>query len=85
MAELNIVLPTVRMARRLSSGLRTSPRPKKAAKSKWRRATRLAQLNAYVENEDAFVNEGLNSLRRLKTWSPRLRSAGTYRFGSRAT
>ena len=56
---MNIVLPTVV---RLLRGLRTSPRPKKAAKSKWRRASRLAKLNAYVDNEDAFVKEGLKHL-----------------------
>ena len=51
-----------RTVQRQSSGLRTSPRPKKAAKSKWRRASRLAKLNAYVDNEDAFVKEGLKHL-----------------------
>ena len=51
-----------RTVQRQSSGLRTSPRPKKAAKSKWRRASRLAKLNAYVDNEDAFVKEGLKQL-----------------------
>ena len=51
-----------RTVQRQSSGLRTSPRPKKAAKSKWRRASRLAKLNAYVDNEDAFVKEGHQQL-----------------------
>ena len=51
-----------RMVHRQSSGLRTSARPRKAAKSKWRRAVRLAKLNAYVDNEDAFVKEGQKQL-----------------------
>ena len=51
-----------RMVHRQSSGLRTSARPKKAAKSKWRRAAHLAKMNAYVDSEDAFVKEGEKQL-----------------------